>query len=79
MDGLAFLPNSYDTDTTSKQDERETMNTETMIQAQITHKDAFGNPVTRGGSFDSLATMAQQIELFVGAANLISIEITSNK
>lgn len=55
------------------------MNTETMIQAQITHKDAFGNPVTRGGSFDSLATMAQQIELFVGAANLISIEITSNK
>lgn len=53
--------------------------TETMIQAQITHKDAFGNAVTRGGSFDSLATMAQQIELFVGAANLISIEITSNK
>jgi hypothetical protein len=55
------------------------MNTNTMIQAQITSKDAFGNPVTRGGSFDSLATMAQQIELFVGADNLISIEITSNK
>jgi len=66
------------TSSTNK-NERETMNTETMIQAQITSKDAFGNPVTRGGSFDSLATMAQQIELFVGAANLISIEITSNK
>jgi hypothetical protein len=54
------------------------MELSTMIQAQITSKDAFGNPVTRGGSFDSLATMVEQIELFVGVENLISIEITSN-
>lgn len=51
------------------------MNHETMIHADITSKDAFGNPVTRGGSFDSLATMAQEIELFVGIDNLISIVI----
>jgi hypothetical protein len=46
-----------------------------MIRADITSKDASGNPVTRGGSFDSLATMMEQIELFVGVANLISIVI----
>jgi hypothetical protein len=49
-----------------------------MIQAQITSKDAFGNPMTRGGSFDSLETMIEQIKLFVGVDNLISIEITNN-
>jgi len=52
--------------------------TTTAIQAQITYRDAFGNSITRGGSFDSLASMAAQIEAFCGADRLISIEITKS-
>jgi hypothetical protein len=53
------------------------MNT-TSIQAQITSIDPDGNEVTRGGSFDSLTTMVEQIELFVGVQNLVSIEFTKS-
>ena len=80
VDGLAFLPNSYDTDTTSKQDERETMNTETKkIQVQVQQLDALmGYEVTRGGSFDDLESLFEAIRR-VGIENILSIEITSNK
>ena len=77
--GLTFLPSCLILVSQARtQPKGKIMELSTMIQAQITSKDAFGNPVTRGGSFDSLATMVEQIELFVGVENLISIEITSN-
>ena len=51
--------------------------TTTKIQVQITQLDMSGNSVTRGGSFDSMATLAEHIENFVGIDNVISIEFTA--
>ena len=50
--------------------------TTTKIQVQITQWDD-DKTVTRGGSFDSMATLSEHLENFVGLDNVISIEFTA--
>jgi len=51
--------------------------TTTKIQVKITQWDD-DRTVTRSGSFDSMATLYDHIQNFVGISNVISVEFTDN-
>jgi hypothetical protein len=48
--------------------------TDTKIKVLIHYRNASGNIHTSGASFDDLASMALQIESFIGSENLVSIK-----
>jgi hypothetical protein len=45
------------------------------IKVLIHYRNASGNIHTSGASFDDLASMALQIESFIGSENLVSIKV----